>query len=93
MYFQGEGAFLYHMWTEVCIENRWIPVDATSPEAALEPPIRNLPTAISRRRGGGSAFLPAVQAPGGSKSKFSRALTQWRVGRDSFDTCRKFLSI
>jgi len=29
VYVAGEGAFLYHMWTEVYVGGRWIPLDAT----------------------------------------------------------------
>ncbi|MHC4180203.1 MAG: transglutaminase-like domain-containing protein, partial [Planctomycetota bacterium] len=29
VYIQGKGSFGYHMWTEVYVEGRWIPIDAT----------------------------------------------------------------
>jgi len=29
IYLESEQAFLYHMWTEVYVEGRWIPLDAT----------------------------------------------------------------
>ena len=29
VYVRGRGGFLYHMWNEVWIEDRWVPLDAT----------------------------------------------------------------
>ncbi len=33
IYDDATQSMVYHMWTEVWIENRWLPIDATRPDA------------------------------------------------------------
>ncbi|MEQ8788114.1 MAG: transglutaminase family protein [Pirellulaceae bacterium] len=65
---QGDaGAFAYHMWTEVWIDDRWIPIDATLAQGGIG--AAHLTVAESNLDGGGSidAFLPVQRVIGDLK--------------------------
>lgn len=64
VYMQGTGAFGYHMWTEVYIDKRWIPIDGTLAQGGIG--AGHLEIAHSNLKGASaySAFLPVVQILG-----------------------------
>ena len=64
VYYAPEQAFAYHMWTEVWIENRWIPLDATLGLGGIGAAHLKL---TSTNLSGANAYgdlLPVVQAIG-----------------------------
>jgi hypothetical protein len=63
----GAGAFAYHMWTEVWINDRWIPIDATLGKGGIG--AAHLTLAESNLKDGGSlaALLPVLQVIGDLK--------------------------
>ena len=64
VYMQGAGAFGYHMWTEVYIDKRWIPIDGTLALGGIG--AGHLEIAHTNLQGASvySAFLPVVQILG-----------------------------
>jgi hypothetical protein len=64
VYMQGTDAFGYHMWTQVYIDNRWIPIDGTLAQGGIG--AGHLEIAHSNLEGASaySAFLPVVQILG-----------------------------
>jgi len=64
VYVQGTGAFGYHMWTEVYVDKRWIPIDATLAQGGIG--AGHLQIAHSTLKGASaySAFLPVAQILG-----------------------------
>lgn len=64
VYMEGSGAFGYHMWTEVHIEGRWIPIDATLGKGGIG--AAHLKLAHSSLDGASaySSFLPVAQVIG-----------------------------
>jgi hypothetical protein len=62
VYVDGKQAFFYHMWTEVFIENRWIPVDGTLALGGIG--AGHLKIAQSNLKSAFSAFLPVMQVAG-----------------------------
>ncbi len=64
VYFQKAQGFAYHMWTEVYINDRWIPLDATLGNGGIG--AAHLKISHSHLDGSGAyaAFLPVVQVLG-----------------------------
>ena len=64
VYLEGTQSFFYHMWTEVYVEKRWIPVDGTLGLGGIG--ADHLKIAQSNLDGASaySAFLPVVQVAG-----------------------------
>ena len=64
VYLEGTQSFFYHMWTEVYVEKRWIPVDGTLGLGGIG--ADHLKIAQSNLNGASaySAFLPVVQVAG-----------------------------
>jgi transglutaminase-like putative cysteine protease len=62
---QGEGAgFAYHMWTEVWIEDRWIPLDATLGRGGIGAGHLKLAHANLKGAGPFAAFMPVFKVLG-----------------------------
>ena len=59
-----DQAFAYHMWTEIAIDGRWLPLDATMAQGGIGP--AHLKLAHSNLKGATafSSFLPVVQVVG-----------------------------
>jgi len=64
VYLENKKAFFYHMWTEVCIKGRWIPLDATLGKGGIG--AAHLKLAHSNLAGASaySSFLPIAQVLG-----------------------------
>ena len=64
VYLEGTQSFFYHMWTEVYVEKRWIPIDGTLGLGGIG--ADHLKIAQSNLNGASaySAFLPVVQVAG-----------------------------
>ena len=60
VYFPREQGFAYHMWNEVWVEDRWIPLDATLGDGVVG--AERLKVASSNLRGASpyAAFLPVL---------------------------------
>jgi hypothetical protein len=67
VYLPRDQAFFYHMWTEVYIDNRWIPLDATIGKGGTG--ADRLKLAHSNLKGASaySSFLPVAQVMGRMK--------------------------
>jgi len=64
VYMQGKQSFGYHMWTEMYLAGRWIPLDATLARGGIG--AAHLKLADSHLKGSSaySSFLPVVQVIG-----------------------------
>ncbi|HTN74799.1 MAG TPA: transglutaminase-like domain-containing protein [Pirellulaceae bacterium] len=64
VYYAPSGGFAYHMWTEVWIDDRWIPLDATLAQGGIG--AAHLKIAQSNLKGADalSAFLPVFRVLG-----------------------------
>jgi len=64
VYMQGSGAFGYHMWSEVHVQGRWIPMDATLGRGGIG--AAHLKLAHSNLQGGSAltSFLPVLKVAG-----------------------------
>lgn len=62
VYLESKQAFFYHMWTEVYIENRWVPIDGTLALGGIG--VGHLKIAQSNLKSAFSAFLPVMQVAG-----------------------------
>ena len=62
VYLESQQAFFYHMWTEVYIEGRWIPIDGTLARGGIG--AAHLKIAQSNLKSAFSAFLPVLQVAG-----------------------------
>jgi len=64
VYMQGRRAFGYHMWTEVFVEGRWIPLDATLAKGGIG--AAHLKLAHSNLKGTSAytSFLPVIRVIG-----------------------------
>ena len=64
VYMEGRQAFGYHMWTEVYIDGRWIPIDGTLAQGGIG--AGHLTIAHTNLEGTSaySTFLPVVQILG-----------------------------
>ena len=64
VYLKGSQAFFYHMWTEVYIDGRWVPIDGTLGRGGLG--AGHLKLAQSNLDGASAlaAFLPVAQVFG-----------------------------
>jgi hypothetical protein len=64
VYLPSEQAFFYHMWTEVYIEKRWIPIDATLSQGGIGAAHLKIAQSSLKDATASSAFLPVVQILG-----------------------------
>jgi len=64
VYYRPEGGFAYHMWTEVWIEDRWIPLDATLGRGGIGGGHLKIAHANLAGAEAYSVFLPAQQVIG-----------------------------
>jgi len=64
VYMQGRQAFGYHMWTEVYVQRRWIPLDATLAQGGIG--AAHLKLAHSNLKGASAytSFLPVMRVIG-----------------------------
>ena len=64
VYYPPENGFAYHMWNEVWIQDRWVPLDATLGLGGIG--AAHLKLADSNLKGATaySAFLPVLQVLG-----------------------------
>jgi hypothetical protein len=64
VYMQGKQSFGYHMWDEVYVEGRWVPIDATLGQGGIG--AAHLELAHSSLKGASaySSFLPVIQVIG-----------------------------
>jgi hypothetical protein len=62
VYLESKQAFFYHMWTEVYIGKRWIPIDGTLARGGIG--AGHLKIAQSNLKSAFSAFLPVMQVAG-----------------------------
>ncbi len=64
VYMQGEQSFGYHMWDEVYVHGRWIPIDATLGQGGIG--AAHLKLAHSSLKGASaySSFLPVIRVIG-----------------------------
>ena len=67
VYMQPSQSFGYHMWTEVYLDERWIPLDGTLAEGGIGAAHLKLAHANLKDAGGFSSFLPVVQVMGRMK--------------------------
>jgi hypothetical protein len=61
---QGKTGFLYHMWTEVYVDGRWIPIDGTLAIGGIGAAHLKLAESNFSEASPYSAFLPVVQVVG-----------------------------
>jgi hypothetical protein len=61
---QGKGAFYYHMWTEVFIDGRWIPLDGTLALSGIGAAHLKIAQTDLQGASAYSAFLPVLQVVG-----------------------------
>ena len=73
VYLEGTQSFFYHMWAEVYVENRWIPVDGTLGLGGIG--ADHLKIAQSNLNGASAyrAFLPVVEVAGRLKIEIIEA--------------------
>lgn len=64
VYLSGERAFFYHMWTELYIDGRWIPLDATSADGGVAADHLKIATSNLKGTTAYGAFLPVAQVAG-----------------------------
>jgi hypothetical protein len=62
VYLESKQAFFYHMWTEVYIDKRWVPIDGTLARGGIGG--GHLKIAQSNLKSAFSAFLPVMQVAG-----------------------------
>jgi len=67
VYTGSPPAFGYHMWTQVCLDDRWIPLDATLAEGGIGAGHLELAHANLADAAGYSSFLPVIQVIGRMK--------------------------
>ena len=65
VYLEGTGAFVYHMWTEVYIDKRWIPVDGTLALGGIGAGHLKIAQTNLKGRRPTRAFLPVVAGGSG----------------------------
>ena len=61
---RDDPGFAYHMWTEVWISDRWVPLDATLARGGIGAAHLKLATSSLKGASAYSAFLPVVQVLG-----------------------------
>ncbi len=64
VYMQGAQSLGYHMWTEVYIGNRWIPLDATLGQGGIGAAHLKLGHSSLKGAAAYSSFLPVIQVIG-----------------------------
>jgi transglutaminase-like putative cysteine protease len=64
VYLPSRQAFFYHMWTEVYIEKRWIPIDATLAQGGIGAGHLKIAQSNLTDATASSAFLPVAQILG-----------------------------
>ena len=76
---QGKAGFLYHMWTEVYIDGRWIPIDGTLAQGGIGAAHLKLAHSNFSDASAYSAFLPVVQVVGRLKIEILRCAVARRL--------------
>jgi hypothetical protein len=64
VYLEGQQAFFYHMWAEVYIDKRWIPIDATQAQGGISADHLKVAQSSLKDATAYSAFLPVTQILG-----------------------------
>jgi len=64
VYFAPEGGFAYHMWTEVWIRDRWVPLDATLARGGIGAGHLKLAQSNFHGASAHSMLLPVIQVLG-----------------------------
>jgi hypothetical protein len=64
VYFEPLGGFAYHMWTEVWIKDRWVPLDATIGRGVVGPGHIKVADANLKGADAYTAFLPVLEVLG-----------------------------
>ena len=67
VYLPSQRAFFYHMWTEVYIEKRWIPIDGTLAQGGIGAEHLKIAQSSLKDATATSAFLPVAQISGTAK--------------------------
>jgi hypothetical protein len=64
VYLEGTQSFFYHMWTEVYVEKRWIPIDGTLALGGIAADHLKIAQSSLNGTAAYSAFLPVAQVAG-----------------------------
>lgn len=64
VYMDGSRAFFYHMWTEVYIDKRWIPIDGTLARGGIGAAHLKIAQSSLKDASAYSAFLPVMNVLG-----------------------------
>lgn len=64
VYVVRDRAFSYHMWTEIAVDGRWFPLDATLAQGGIGPAHLKLAHTNLKGASAFSSFLPVVQVVG-----------------------------
>jgi len=64
VYMEGAGAFGYHLWTEVYVDKRWIPIDGTLAQGGIGAGHLKIAQSSLKDATAYSAFLPVVKILG-----------------------------
>jgi len=64
VYLESQRAFFYHMWTEVYIDNRWIPIDGTLSLGGIGAAHLKIAQSNLKDATAYSSFLPVMQVMG-----------------------------
>lgn len=64
VYVGAKRAFLYHMWTEVYVDNRWIPLDATVARGGTDAAYLKLAQSNLKGASAATCLLPVAQVLG-----------------------------
>jgi len=64
VYVESAGAFVYHMWAEVYVDKRWIPIDGTLAQGGIGAAHLKIAQSSLKDATAYSAFLPVVQILG-----------------------------
>ncbi len=64
LYVEGSQGFGYHMWTEVYLEDRWVPLDARMGRGGIGPAHLKLTDSSLEGTSAYSSFLPVAQVLG-----------------------------
>ena len=64
VYLESQRAFFYHMWTEVYVDKRWIPIDGTLAQGGIGAAHLKIAQSNLKDATAYSAFLPVMQVVG-----------------------------
>ncbi|HEX5445919.1 MAG TPA: transglutaminase family protein [Pirellulales bacterium] len=73
VYAPSEGGFAYHMWNELFIDGRWVPLDATLGQGRVGADHLKLADSDLRDATGLASFLPVVEVLGKLKIELVKA--------------------